>query len=118
MAGSAILRLRLVSHCDTIAGVARRVKTFRPFEERNEPQTAKDARERLREARGTNIDWQDIESLFIALGAEVNEAAGSRVWVTLNGVRAVFHRPHPEKEAGKLMVHSVRDFFENAGVRP
>ena len=65
-----------------------------------------------------NIDWQDIESLFIALGAEVNEAAGSRVWVTLNGVRAVFHRPHPEKEAGKLMVRSVRDFLENAGVRP
>ena len=65
-----------------------------------------------------NIDWQDIKSLFIALGAEVNEAAGSRVWVTLNGVRAVFHRPHPEKEAGKLMVCSVRDFLENAGVRP
>jgi hypothetical protein len=65
-----------------------------------------------------NIDWQDIESLFIALGAEVNEAAGSRVWVTLNGVRAVFHRPHPEKEAGKMLVRSVRDFLENAGVRP
>jgi HicA toxin of bacterial toxin-antitoxin, len=65
-----------------------------------------------------NIDWQDIESLFIALGAEVNEGAGSRMWVTLNGVRAVFHRPHPEKEAGKLMVRSVRDFLENAGVRP
>ena len=65
-----------------------------------------------------NIDWQNIESLFIALGAEVNEAAGSRVWVTLNGVRAVFHRPHPEKEAGKLTVRSVRDFLENAGVRP
>ena len=40
------------------------------------------------------------------------------MWVTLNGVRAVIHRPHPEKEAGKLMVHSVRDFFQNAGVRP
>jgi hypothetical protein len=65
-----------------------------------------------------NIDWQDIESLFIALDAEVNEGAGSRMWVTLNGVRAVFHRPHPEKEAGKLMVRSVRDFLENAGVRP
>ncbi len=46
-----------------------------------------------------DIDWQDIKSLFVALGAEVSEGAGSRVWVTLNGVRAVFHRPHPRKRA-------------------
>ena len=65
-----------------------------------------------------NIDWRDIESLLIALGAEVSEAKGSRVCVLLNGRTAVFHRPHPEKEAGKHMVRSVRDFLENAGVRP
>lgn len=62
------------------------------------------------------IDWRDIESLLIALGAEVSEGRGSRVWVALNGVRAVFHRPHPEKEAGKGMVRSVREFLRNAGV--
>jgi len=65
-----------------------------------------------------NIDWRDIESLLIALGAEVSEAKGSRVCVLLNGRTAVFHRPHPEKEAGKHMVRSVRDFLEYAGVRP
>jgi len=65
-----------------------------------------------------NIDWRDIESLLIALGAEVSEAKGSRVCVLLNGRTAVFHRPHPEKEASKHMVRSVRDFLENAGVRP
>jgi HicA-like toxin of HicAB toxin-antitoxin system len=65
-----------------------------------------------------NIDWRDIESLLIALGAEVSEAKGSRVCVLLNGRTAVFHRPHPEKEAGKHTVRSVRDFLENAGVRP
>ncbi len=65
-----------------------------------------------------NIDWRDIESLLIALGAEVSEAEGSRVCVLLNGRTAVFHRPHPEKDAGKHMVRSVRDFLENAGVRP
>ena len=65
-----------------------------------------------------NIDWRDIESLLIALGAEVSEAKGSRVCVLLNGRTAVCHRPHPEKEAGKHTVRSVRDFLENAGVRP
>ncbi|MGA8352406.1 MAG: type II toxin-antitoxin system HicA family toxin [Isosphaeraceae bacterium] len=65
-----------------------------------------------------NIDWRAIESLLIALGAEVSEAKGSRVCVLLNGRTAVFHRPHPEKEAGKHTVRSVRDFLENAGVRP
>jgi hypothetical protein len=65
-----------------------------------------------------NIAWQDIEALFIALGAEISEGSGSRVRVALNKVRAVFHRPHPRKEASKAMVKSVRRFLEEAGVRP
>ncbi len=32
------------------------------------------------------------------MGAEITEGRGSRVRVALKGVRAVFHRPHPEKE--------------------
>ena len=65
-----------------------------------------------------NIAWRDIESLFTVLGAEVSEGSGSRVRVALNRVRAVFHRPHPRKEASKAMVRSVRRFLEEAGVRP
>jgi hypothetical protein len=64
-----------------------------------------------------NLDWRDIESLLEALGAEITEGAGSRVRVALGGVRAVFHRPHPEKEAGKGAIKSVRAFLEGAGVR-
>ncbi len=64
-----------------------------------------------------NIDWRDVESLFNALGAELSEGSGSRVRVALNGVRATFHRPHPEKEVGKSMVRSIRTFLSNAGVR-
>lgn len=64
------------------------------------------------------IDWRDIESLLVALRAEISEGRGSHVWVALNGIRAVFHRPHPEKEAGKGMVRSVREFWRNAGVTP
>lgn len=63
-----------------------------------------------------NIHWNDIERLFIALGAECSEGRGSRLRVALNGVRAVFHRPHPQKEASKPTVKSVRKFIEEAGV--
>jgi len=65
-----------------------------------------------------NIAWRDIESLFTVLGAEVSEGSGSRVRVALNRVRAVFHRPHPRKEASRAMVRSVRRFLEEAGVKP
>jgi hypothetical protein len=65
-----------------------------------------------------SIPWNDIEGLFIALGAEISEGNGSRVRVALNGVRAVFHRPHPQKETEKGAVKSVRRFLETAGVRP
>lgn len=65
-----------------------------------------------------NIAWKDIESLLASLGADISEGNGSRVRVHLRGVRAVFHRPHPQKEAGKAMVESVRRFLANAGVTP
>ncbi|MCX7047458.1 MAG: type II toxin-antitoxin system HicA family toxin [Candidatus Sumerlaeota bacterium] len=64
-----------------------------------------------------DIAWTDIESLFIALNAEVSEGRGSRIRVALNGVRAVFHRPHPRKEACKGAVRSVRRFLNEAGVQ-
>ena len=63
------------------------------------------------------ILWVDIEKLLAALGAELSEGSGSRLRVKFNGVRAVFHRPHPEKTTDKGAVNSVRRFLENAGVR-
>ena len=65
-----------------------------------------------------NIPWRDIEVLFVALGGEISEGRGSRVRVAIHGVRAVFHRPHPQKEANKATIRSVRRFLEEAGVRP
>ncbi len=64
----------------------------------------------------SGIVWSEIESAFIAIGAEVTEGNGSRVRVKLNGVRAVFHRPHPRKEADKGAIASVRRFLLEAGV--
>ena len=66
----------------------------------------------------SNVVWKDIESLFHALDATVLEGEGSRVGVLLNGVRAVFHRPHPTKETDKGALVSVRRFLTEAGVKP
>jgi hypothetical protein len=66
----------------------------------------------------SNVEWSDIESLFVALGASTAQGRGSRIRVALNGVRAVFHRPHPQKETDKGAVRSVRDFLTNAGIEP
>ncbi len=63
-----------------------------------------------------NIMWSDIESLFEALGAEISEGNGSRVRVYLMGVRAVFHRPHPDKEVDKGAIKSIRRFLLEAGI--
>lgn len=65
----------------------------------------------------SDIPWNNIESLFKALGAEVTEGRGSRVRVVLNDVRAVFHRPHPERVTNKGAVKSVRRFLMEAGVK-
>jgi hypothetical protein len=65
-----------------------------------------------------NLPWVDIEALFIAAGATISEGRGSRVRVSLNGVDAVFHRPHPAKETDKGALRSVRRFLREAGVTP
>lgn len=66
----------------------------------------------------SDISWVNIEALFVALGAEISEGRGSRVRVALNDVRAVFHRPHPERVTNKGVVKSVRRFLQEAGVIP
>jgi hypothetical protein len=65
-----------------------------------------------------NIPWRDIEALFVACGGEISEGQGSRVRVALNGVRAVFHRPHPQKETDRGAVRSVRRFLTEADIKP
>ncbi|HOY68982.1 MAG TPA: type II toxin-antitoxin system HicA family toxin [Candidatus Ozemobacteraceae bacterium] len=66
----------------------------------------------------SNIAWNDAESLLMALGVECEEGRGSRVRFILNGVFAVFHRPHPHKETDKGAVGSLRRFLTEAGAKP
>lgn len=65
----------------------------------------------------SDVEWTQIESLLGALGAQMSEGRGSRVRLALNGVRAVFHRPHPQKETDKGALKSMRRFLQEAGIR-
>lgn len=65
-----------------------------------------------------SIPWKDIESLFIALGAIINEREGSRIAVRLFAEVKVFHRPHPSPSTDKGAVVSVRRWLEQNGVTP
>jgi hypothetical protein len=66
----------------------------------------------------SSMPWADIEKLLLALGAELSEGRGSRVRVYLNRVRAVFHRPHPQKETDRGAVNSMRRFLTEADFGP
>ena len=66
----------------------------------------------------SNIKWRDIETLFIALGAEVSEREGSRVAVVLFDEVKIFHRPHPMPTTDKGAVSSIRKWLEKHGVTP
>jgi len=65
-----------------------------------------------------NVIWTEIETLLAALGAELTEGRGSRMRIHLHGVRAVFHRPHPEKETDKGALKSMRRFLKAAQITP
>ena len=64
------------------------------------------------------IKWDDIETPFLSLGAEISERKGSRVGVRLFGERRVFHRPHPSPETDKGAVTSIRKWLQENGVEP
>jgi hypothetical protein len=65
-----------------------------------------------------NIQWRDIEALFIELGAEISEREGSRVAVVLFGEVRVFHRPHPSPNTDKGAVTSIRNWLKQHGIVP
>lgn len=62
-----------------------------------------------------NIEWARIESLLVTVGCRVIEGSGSSVIFEKNGVRAYFHRPHPQKEALRYRVQDAREFLEALG---
>ena len=65
----------------------------------------------------SDIEWAEIENLLKSIGVNISEGNGSRVRIELNGERAVFHRPHPERVTDKGAIKSMRRFLDNAGVK-
>lgn len=65
-----------------------------------------------------NMEWERIESVLVAAGCRVIEGSGSSVTFEKNGVRAYFHRPHPQKEALRYRVEAAREFLADIGVKP
>jgi len=65
-----------------------------------------------------NLQWRDIEALFVELGADIEEREGSRVLVRLFGERRVFHRPHPSPNTDKGAIESIRQWLTSHGVSP
>lgn len=65
-----------------------------------------------------SIRWKDIEALFVALSAEIEEREGSRVAVILFDQVRVFHRPHPQPTTDKGAVASVRTWLEQHDISP
>ena len=64
----------------------------------------------------SNIAWKDIESLLVAVGAEIVEGNGSRVRFIKSNIIATFHRPHPKKEAKPYQVKDARLFLIQIGI--
>jgi hypothetical protein len=65
----------------------------------------------------SDIPWGDIERLLESLGGTVDsKRSGSRVGVSLRGVRAVFHEPHPNPATDKGAVKNVREFLSRCGI--
>lgn len=65
-----------------------------------------------------NLNWTDIESLFIELGAQLSEREGSRIGVRLFGEVRLFHRPHPSPNTDKGAIASIRKWLKENGVEP
>lgn len=63
-----------------------------------------------------NINWADIEALFIELGAQLSERQGSRIGVRLFGEIRVFHRPHPSPSTDKGAIASIGKWLQENGV--
>ena len=59
-----------------------------------------------------------IEALLRAVGCRVIEGSGSSVTFEKDGIRAHFHRPHPEKEALRYRVRAAREYLQTLGIKP
>jgi hypothetical protein len=72
----------------------------------------------IQHPRPSNLLWSDVESLLKACGAQITERKGSAISVEMNGHIAVFHRPHPGKDADKGAIANAIQFLHRIGCNP
>jgi hypothetical protein len=64
----------------------------------------------------SDIDWDDWITLLVYLGAKLKYTSGSAVGVRLNGIYAVFHKPHPGHQIYLSDLKRIRRFLQEAGI--
>lgn len=68
----------------------------------------------------TDITWKELESLLIALGADISEGRGSRIRLRMGDVKYVggLHKPHNPPYLKRYAVKNLRSFLAEIGVQP
>lgn len=72
----------------------------------------------FRDPVSATILWSDVERMLLHYGAFIEEREGSAIKIEVNGAAAVFHRPHPRKEAPRRMIRKLREFLTRTGLVP
>jgi hypothetical protein len=65
-----------------------------------------------------NIHWREVESLLNHLGATIEQSAGARIRVVLNGVEGHLHRPHHSGTLDRQGVKYLREYLAHAKATP
>ena len=70
----------------------------------------------FRDPVSSNIQWREVESLLVHLGATVEASHGARFRVLLNRHEFFVHHPHHGNEFAKLEIKHLRECLAAAGV--
>ena len=63
-----------------------------------------------------NIQWREVESLLVHLGASIEPSHGARFRILLNQREFFLHHPHHSNEFGKPEIKYLRECLASAGV--
>ncbi len=64
----------------------------------------------------TNIKWNEVVNLLIALGVKQGQGSGSRVFFIFGNEKLAMHKPHPANTIKRYVVEDIRDFLRRINV--
>ena len=65
-----------------------------------------------------DIRWKDVETLLEALGADIEQRAGSRVAILIERQVHVIHTPHPGPTMNRATVRDIKALLTSMGITP